>query len=185
MTFLRALLGFKLAGEKALSPGSAASAPASPFALSSADSKRPRACAVPNRDGERAAVKGVVQGCENVPLCAPYFVAVGSNVGGRHLRRDWANHADPPRRKDGHPHWVRRLNASSETSSPRSVFLATRCEKTVSCTARSARKRESTYGETNGDIVAPRFELEDASAASLRGVVGVTSSGVACVASTS
>ncbi len=181
---LRSLLGLKLAGETASSRRSAASRAASPFCSFSADSKRPRACAVPNRDGERAALNRGVQGCENVPLCTPYFVAVGSNVGGRHLNRDWDNRNDPPLRKDGHPHWVRRRNASSETSWPPSVLLATHsCEKTISCTARSARKRESTYGETNGGVVAPRLELEDASAASLRGVVGVPSSGVACVAS--
>ena len=56
MTFLRSLLFcVKLAEEKALSPCSAASASASPFGSSSVGSKRLRACAVPNDDGERAA----------------------------------------------------------------------------------------------------------------------------------
>ena len=95
---------------------------------------------MPNGDDDCATVKR----CENVPSGGRYF-AVGSNVGGRLASRDWATRAEPPLREDGHPQRRRRRrrqNPSSVTWGPRSAFVAERCHKTVSCTARSARRRE-------------------------------------------
>ena len=139
-TVLRTLARCKVAGESVSSPCSASSAAASPFGPSCVGSKRLRACAVPNGDDDCATVKR----CENVPSGGRYF-AVGSNVGGRLASRDWATRAEPPLRQDGHPQRRRRRrrqNPSSVTWGPRSALVAERCHKTVSCTARSARRRE-------------------------------------------